>query len=181
MFTRRTTIGLTVLIAALAASARAQTVVYVDQNANQEPHDGSDWCHAYLEVHEALPADGPNMVIRVADGTYLPDTTGLTDPREATFQLADGVALEGGYAGCGAVDPDERDIEVYETILSGDIGTPGDNSDDCYHVVTGSATDETAVLDGFTITGGNASGSWPRDTGGGMYNDGGSPTLTNCT
>ena len=68
-----------------------------------------------------------------------------------------------------------RDIAVYETILSGDIGAPGAPSDNCYHVVTGSATDETAVLDGFTVTDGNANGSWPRDTGGGMYSSSGQP------
>ncbi len=38
-----------------------------------------------------------------------------------------------------------------------------------------------AVIDGFTITGGNADGlNYPYDRGGGMYNDGGSPTVTNC-
>ena len=58
------------LIAALAAPPAlwAQTVVYVDRNADQIPHDGSDWCHAYLEVYEALAAAEPDTVIRVADG-----------------------------------------------------------------------------------------------------------------
>jgi len=50
-----------------------------------------------------------------------------------------------------------------------------------YHVVQcisgeGSAT----VLEGFTITGGNANGSEPDNLGGGMYNTGSSPTVTNC-
>ncbi|UCF43081.1 MAG: right-handed parallel beta-helix repeat-containing protein, partial [Planctomycetota bacterium] len=49
----------------------------------------------------------------------------------------------------------------------------GDNS---YHVVTGSGTDANAVLDGFTITGGNS-----NEDGGGMYNYSGSPTVANCT
>ena len=37
------------------------------------------------------------------------------------------------------------------------------------------------VLDGFTITGGNATGSYPDDVGGGMLNIGSRPTVTNCT
>ena len=50
-----------------------------------------------------------------------------------------------------------------------------------YHVVQcisgeGSAT----VLEGFTITGGNADGSESDNLGGGMYNTGSSPTVTNC-
>ena len=109
------------VVAALAVGVQAQTVVYVDANADQEPHDGLDWCHAYLELHEALAVAGPDTIIRVADGTYSPDPTGLADPREAAFVLLDGVTLEGGYAGCGAADPDERDIELFETVLSGDL------------------------------------------------------------
>jgi hypothetical protein len=37
------------------------------------------------------------------------------------------------------------------------------------------------VLDGFTITGGHADGSYPDNRGGGMYNVGSSPTVINCT
>ncbi len=52
-----------------------------------------------------------------------------------------------------------------------------------YHVVTGSGTDQTAVLDGFTITAGYANGVAPPQDGwgGGMYNYMGSPTVANCT
>ena len=51
-------------------------------------------------------------------------------------------------------------------------------------MVTASGTDGTAVLDGFTITAGNANEpgypSYHRK-GGGMFNEGGSPKVTNCT
>ncbi|MHC4489486.1 MAG: tail fiber domain-containing protein [Planctomycetota bacterium] len=101
--------------------------------------------------------------------------------RSATFQLKNDVVIKGGYAGFGEPDPNVRDIHAYETILCGDMGIPGDDSDNSYHVVTGSGTDETAVLDGFTITAGNANG-WNAHNygGGGMYNYMGSPTVTNC-
>ena len=48
-------------------------------------------------------------------------------------------------------------------------------------MVTGSGTDASAILDGFTITAGDANASQPHDRGGGMYNAGGSPTLTDVT
>jgi parallel beta-helix repeat protein len=52
-----------------------------------------------------------------------------------------------------------------------------------YHVVqcvNGEGSD--TVLEGFTITGGNASGSsFPDNDGGGMFNNGASPTVINCT
>ena len=41
--------------------------------------------------------------------------------RAASFTLHAGFTLAGGYAGLGADDPDERDVELYETILSGDL------------------------------------------------------------
>jgi hypothetical protein len=64
---------------------------------------------------------------------------------------------------------------------------------DVCHVVDGSGTDATAVLDGFTIFGGRAHGqhstpafacphgSSSLQQGGGMYIDAGSPTISNCT
>ncbi|MHC4535048.1 MAG: right-handed parallel beta-helix repeat-containing protein, partial [Planctomycetota bacterium] len=51
-----------------------------------------------------------------------------------------------------------------------------------YHVVqciSGEGPD--TVLEGFTITGGNANGVYPDDRGGGMLNNNSSPTVTNCT
>ncbi len=109
--------------------------------------------------------------------------------RTATFQLKNGVVIKGGYAGFGEPDPNARDIEAYETILSGDLAANDEPNfvnyeENSYHVVTGSETDETAVLDGFTITAGNAndpSAQNPNSNGGGMFNDTGSPTVTNCT
>ena len=120
-------IGLIFAILATSASATsAQTpeVIYVDASADQAPHDGSSWCQAYLTVSEALvaaEADATITTIRVADGVYVPTVRSDPDtPRTETFQLINGVSLEGGYAGCGATDPDERDIALYETVLSGD-------------------------------------------------------------
>lgn len=49
------------------------------------------------------------------------------------------------------------------------------------NAVTGSGTDSTAVLDGVTVTGGYAHGSYPNDRGGEMYNSGGSLHLMNVT
>jgi hypothetical protein len=113
------------------------------------------------------------------------------DPRTETFQLLNGVLIAGGYAGVGAPNPDARDIDMYETVLSGDLAGndgPGpfeNNGENSYTVVTGSGTDDSAVLDGVTVSGGNANGpdtgelEWIR--GAGMWNLTGSPTVSNCT
>ncbi|MDO8628897.1 MAG: right-handed parallel beta-helix repeat-containing protein, partial [Phycisphaerales bacterium] len=80
----------------------------------------------------------------------------------------------------------ERDPVANVTTLSGDLnGDDGpdfaNNGENSYHVVTGSGTDATAILDGFTIRGGNANGTNPNDNGAGVYNGPGSPTITSCT
>ncbi|MCH7632877.1 MAG: hypothetical protein IIB59_06655, partial [Planctomycetes bacterium] len=68
----------------------------------------------------------------------------------------------GGYVGLDfGGSPDERDLDNIITILSGDLmdddGPDVTNiEDNSHHVVKGSGTDATAVLDGCTITAGNA-------------------------
>jgi len=50
-----------------------------------------------------------------------------------------------------------------------------------YHVVQCiNSEGPDTILEGFTITGGDATGSWPDDLGGGMFNNGSNPTVTNC-
>ncbi|MCH7918356.1 MAG: hypothetical protein IIC50_10255 [Planctomycetes bacterium] len=134
--------------------------------------------------------------IWVAAGTYRPrgvSRRGLD--RTATFQLKSDVAIYGGFAGVEAIR-ERRDPERNETILSGDLIGDDDpttaaadliddptRQDNAFHVVTGSGTRASAMLDGFVITGGNANGTLGSETlrGGGMYNDRGTPTLANCT
>jgi len=49
-----------------------------------------------------------------------------------------------------------------------------------YHVLIGSGTDSTAMIEGFKITAGYASGPGSGDHGGGIYTESGSPTISNC-
>jgi len=181
-------ICLTILLSLAAANAPAfaAKTIYVDDDATGA-NNGSSWVDAYNYLQDALAdaESSPKPVeIRVAQGVYTPDRTAAepngTGDREATFQLISGVTLKGGYAGLGQADPNDRDIELYETVLSGDIGEPLDNADNSYHVVTGSGTDTTAVLDGFAVRRGNADND-PTGCGAGMYNEAGSPTVANCT
>jgi predicted outer membrane repeat protein len=102
-----------------------------------------------------------------------------TGNRGMTFQLVNGVALMGGYAGIGAPNPDVRDIAAYETILSGNIGDPGSSGDNSYHIVTCISVDDNTVIDGFTITAGHANVTAHRN-GAGMYNENANPTVANC-
>ncbi len=149
-------------------------VIFVDDDA-VGAGDGSSWADAYGDLQDAL--DDPNVAygweIWVAAGTYRPDPNGLADPREATFQMINGVGFYGGFPTGGAAFA-SRDPNQYEAILSGDIGVPGDSTDNCYYVFghpDGLALDSTAVLDGFTITSSSSVG---------MHNYNSSPSVSNC-
>lgn len=170
-------------------------IIYVDKIA-AGANDGSSWDDSYNFLQDAL-ADANELEkpveIRLAQGSYSPDQDKLnpegTAEREATFQLVNGVALKGGYAGLGAMDPNARDEVLFETALAGDIRSTGFGGGNSYHIVTGSGTNETAILDGIIIAGGNADGprlgekpdyDYQLRYGAGLYNDAGSPTLINC-
>ena len=186
---------LPITVWAIAAQGPSR-ILYVDDNA-APGGGGASWADAYQTLQDALDDAISGDEIRVAQGTYKPDQGGGETPgdRDATFTLKNGVALMGSFAGPGTADPDARDPNQFETILSGDllgndvtVADPCDlvdhpsRTDNSLHVVVGHNTDETAVLDGFTITGGNCDqaiyDNWAL--GGGMYNINGSPTLRDC-
>lgn len=65
-------------------------------------------------------------------------------------------------------------------VLSGELG-----SNNSMHVITANGVDATAILDGFTITGGASDATDPEiigyQTGGGVYLASSSPVLTNLS
>ncbi|MGD8500820.1 MAG: hypothetical protein PVJ86_09245 [Phycisphaerales bacterium] len=183
------------LLLATVCTAVVGKTIYVDYDATGA-NNGTSWENAYNFLQDALAdansAEKP-VEIWVAQGTYTPDAGSAvpygTGEREATFLLINGVSIYGGFPSGGA-EFWQRDPNLYETILSGDldgndvpVGDPCDllneptRSENSYHVVTAFNTDETDVLDGFTISGGNAYGR----SGGGMDNYYSSPSIANCT
>ena len=147
-------------------------VIFVDASAIGA-NNGLSWTDAYTDIQTALGSVVSGDEIWVASGTYKP-TTGID--RTVTFFMRDGVSLYGGFIG-NESSREERNWTDNETILSGDIGTPDDNSDNSYHVIVGA---NDASLDGFTVTGGNANGGGNYSLGGGMYNYQCTAMVTNC-
>ena len=83
--------------------------------------------------------------------------------------MNNGVQVYGGFAG-NELLLEERDYAENVTILSGNIGDPLGQNDNSYHVVDITDSVGSTVIDGFTITEGQANGSSSRqDLGGGIY------------
>ncbi len=177
-----------------ASPASAAGILYAAPSAAGSGNCSS-WANA-CTLQTAIAMAGSGDEIWVKKGVHYPGAAGN---RSATFTLKNGVAIYGGFNG-DETARDQRNWQTNLTILSGDIDnndyhggdyineyayeTVGSNS---YHVVTGSGTDNTAVLDGFIITAGQAdefeyeSGIDGTDKGGGMYSYDGDPSLTNLT
>ncbi len=137
-----------------------------------DDNDGTSWDRALRTVQMGLDVAAVTVAsdlgyssceVWVGAGTYLPTTlTDEADPRSAAFLLREGVGLYGGFAGT-ETGREARNVEQYETSLSGDLGVLEDISDNSYYVVKGA---NAAVLDGVTVTGG--AGSRPSSTCAGL-------------
>lgn len=172
------TFALLLTLLCMTATAQAATI-YVDHTATGN-NDGMSWTDAFNDLQAALATANSGDEIWVAAGLYRPGADRL-----ASFVLQSGVAILGGFSG-SETSVRERDLTTNETILSCDLADddgPGEfenNDENCYHVLIADGVDETAILDGFTITGGNADGSGVDIDGGGMRLSEGNPTVRNC-
>lgn len=160
-------------------------IIFVDKDAIGA-NDGTSWNDAYKRFDDALDEAAPGDEIWVAEGNYKPRKP-VGEPRAATFNLKSGVRVFGGFAAIEVVR-DERNTQIHKVVLSGDLdGDDGPNltniDDNALHVVTAIGVDDSAVLDGFVITAGNAN-EGPEDDlrhGGGMFISAASPTLRDLT
>ena len=151
-----------------------QAIRYVRMGATGR---GYSWADASGNLQRQIDASGAQQVW-VAQGTYKP--TPGTD-RSASFSLKNSVTIYGGFQDGGNPTLTDRNPATYLTILSGEIGNLSDPTDNSCQVIHNQNLDNTAVLDGFIITGGYANGSGDtKNLGGGIYNVNSSPRLLNC-
>ncbi len=175
--------GLLLLLALttlLASTTLAQKTRYVNAARPDDSGDGLSWASAYQSLQTALAAAQPGDQIWVATGTYKPTATA---DRTISFIMKENVKIYGGFtSGQGSLTGRDPNPATNGTVLSGDIGAENDNGDNSYHIIFNDKNGLTAaaVLDGFTLTGGNAERSGGSSSGGAMYNDNSSPSVTNC-
>jgi len=187
------------MLMAATVVARAE-VIYVDADA-PPGGNGQSWLAAYDNLQDALRSARPGDDIWIAEGTYYPTSK---RNRSKSFELPDGVALYGGFAGVEE-RREQRNWEEHETILSGNIGDPESALDNSYRILIAENLGPDTLVDGLTITeahneritspDGRAGGILLEQSnlaiancrvvdnfavgGGGLWNDGGSPTIDN--
>lgn len=140
--------------------------IHVDSGATGADN-GTSWTDAFVELHDALAAAGAGDTIWVARGTYFPDR-GSGD-RTVSYELPAGVHLYGGFAGSETA-LDHRESPPRGTILSGDIGTRGDTTDNAHRIMRGC---REFTLDGFRFHRGGAVQYGMGADGGALYVSGG--------
>ena len=165
--------------------------IFVDIAKISAPiQNGNSWATAYVNLQTGLAAATAGVEVWVAKGTYKPTAT--TD-RSITFNIPNNVIVYGGFFGTED-DLINRNFRINISILSGEIGNLNTILDNIRHIVTFNGSSTSTVLDGFTITGGNANFD-PKNTvlyplatiteplsrGGGItVENAGNPIIINC-
>lgn len=152
------------------------------QASSAGANTGTNWADAFTDLQSALSAASFGDEIWVAAGTYLP-TTGSS--RTVSFVMKNGVAVYGGFNGTETLRS-QRDFNSNATILSGNIGSPGSQTDNTHRIVTAQSVNNLTILDGFQLKDGyntHTFGSGGPDfesSGAAFFNVDGSPTIANC-
>lgn len=149
----------------------SQNIIFVNARNCCPYQNGTSWETAFTDLQSALDVaatSGITTSIWIAAGNYIPTkiyspngviggASGLNTINLNTFNLPTNVKLIGGFNGTEC-KLDQRDIDKNKTILNG-VGV-------CWHVVIAgndvAKTGVNVVLDGLTITGGNAQGPVER-------------------
>ncbi|MFN3847966.1 MAG: beta strand repeat-containing protein [Spirosomataceae bacterium] len=155
--------------------------LYVNASATAGANNGTSWVNAFTDLQAALSYARANTCVTeiwVAKGTYKPHAS----TRSVSFNLINGVTIYGGFPNDGSGTLANRNPSANETILSGEIGNLSTVNDNSYHVIyCGNTTTNTAVLNGFAITGSYAD---IEQNGGGAFLMGNngvcSPIFANC-
>lgn len=174
----------------------ANGVVFVNINVSGGNGRGGSWANAVPQLADALVAARSNTAIHqiwVARGTYMPMYSAGSDGMNPylqfgvpgawfnSFLMVDNVKLYGGFQNANETAIEQRDTLQNNTILDGT---------DCNHVLMSVGNVGTAEINGFTIRGGSASVMQNLTVngltvysarGGGIYMEGSSPAINNCT
>jgi predicted outer membrane repeat protein len=145
-------------------------VWYVDASAPTSGQTGTSPNHPFVTIQQAVSASSANDVVHVGWASNSTPTAYTPSSQSTSIALKSGVRIEGGYAGWnGSTFVDTRNLLLYETTLSGNLGGGTFAKTVVLAPVNttppgGSSVAEQVNLDGVTITAGNS----PLDNGAGI-------------
>jgi subtilisin family serine protease len=153
-------------------------VLFVNASATGN-NTGNSWANAVRSLQVALEHDCNEVrEIWVARGTYTPATSLMGGWTQA-FVMRNNLAIYGGFAG-NETQLSQRNWRLNPTRLSGNLGLLSRKSANIIRNDNNNL-DQTAILDGFIISDGDANGQlYYQNRGAGMYNFNSSPLVRNC-
>lgn len=169
-------------------------IIYVSKSPATLRQNGTTWDSAYVNIEDALADAKRGDQIWIAEGVYYPAKQwNVSTPRAYSFVMKKEVAMFGGFAGIPGTEADltGQDVEKFKTVLSGDIDrndqtdasgiTTSIKGNNALFVIfnNGNDLDNTSILNGLYISGGDANLGAYR-WGAAIYNQKTSPTLVNC-
>jgi gliding motility-associated-like protein len=166
---RKISFTVTLFLAIFFSNNIQASIIYVDSAATGL-NNGSSWTDAYTDFQAGVTAANAGDTVWVAKGTYQPAL-------DSSFSMKNGVKIYGGFAGTETSFA-QRNLSLGDSSILKGNG---------YRIITNNNLSNSAVLDGFTITGGSVIGTPGSGFtipggdafGGGMYNNNASPTLSN--
>jgi hypothetical protein len=115
------------------------------------------------------------------NSTADPTESGKTTLRDALASAADGDTINFNAAVTGTITLTSELLVNDSIIISGPganvLAVNGNAASRVFHIASG----KTVTISGLTITNGNPTGNFPDDSGGGIYNDHTTLTVSNCT
>ena len=168
------------LYAFFTVTAAAQYQVIKVKHDATGLNNGTSWENAFTSLSTAIQSAHLGDSIWVAQGVYFPTTD---TNRDSAFMIKDSVCMFGGFNGNETLLV-QRNLGLYKTILSGDIGVVGDSLDNSFNVMRCARATYSTIIDGFIIRDGNANNPTPTGIkpngrrGAGVYLRAASPSQT---
>lgn len=160
---------ITLFILLLLSTYTFGTTLYVNPDAAGN-NSGNSWANGFTNLQSAINAANTGDILFVKAGIYNPTQQIISgDNRSRSFYINKNIKIYGGFNGTEAT-LGERNVTANITTLSGDfIGNDTDTNgngindfglgENAYFVVLAYNLDNTSLIDGFRIIGGNADGT----------------------
>ncbi|PZF73701.1 right-handed parallel beta-helix repeat-containing protein [Taibaiella soli] len=151
------------LVALLAFANISRAAIHYVTVSGAGSQNGSSWSNASNDIQAMINLSSAGDQIWVVNGRYKPThpannvSTISVNNRNNAFVLKADVQLYGGFTGTETAVT-QRDSIFNLTVLTGDLGIVGSDTDNAYHVVVASGSLGTAVLNSFAIKHGYADG-----------------------